>query len=292
MKIVITGARGFLGSCIVRHALAAGHEVVGVDLASTRAPSEFDNHASYSECLFDLLDPSVDARSAFEKATAVIHCAARIVGPPDQVIRTNVEGTEKLMALTADLEARFVLLSSMAVVETHPGPYGHSKQEAEARVKAKRDDYTFIRPAMIYGRGDPNWTRQLRRRVSEKKVLFLLHGGRSKIQPLHVDDAARAILDAALHDNASQKVLPIGGPQPVAQIEFLRLAREALNGQTRFIPLPLWPIKMLGKIAGGKFAALAAFHGEDHPVDIGLAKEMLEFDPLDARDGLARTFGT
>ncbi|MFH2000853.1 MAG: NAD(P)-dependent oxidoreductase [Planctomycetota bacterium] len=290
MKIVITGAKGFLGNAITRVALEAGHDVVAVDLPSRKNTLDPYKSEAYTECLLDLLDPPASLPLDFHGARAVIHCAARITGPPHEVMRTNVAGTEALLPWIVPIGARLVLLSSMAVLESHPGPYGRSKQEAEARVRDGARDFAIIRPTMIYGRNDPLWTEQIRKRVSQKKLLFLPGMGRARIQPLYVEDAARFILKAALHDKARGRTFSIGGPEPIPQIEFLRQARNLLKGKTRFIPIPLWPLKLMGSVLGGKFAAAAAFNQSDHAVDNTLAEKMIGFDPRNTLEGLSLTF--
>ena len=121
-------------------------------------------------------------------------------------------------------------------------------------------------------------------------MLFLPGGGRSLIQPLFVEDAAQAILQACVREEAKGRAFDLGGPDAIEQVELLRRVRERLGGRTRFLPLPLWLCRAAGSILGGPFAATAAFASADHVVDIDPARELLGFDPRPVSEGLSLTF--
>jgi NADH dehydrogenase len=291
MKVVITGAKGFLGSRVARAALAEGWEVIGVDLPGARSAPPMEGTGSYAEQDFDVLDPPEPFPEAIGEADAVIHCAGLIAGKPEDIRRVNVEGTRRLVEALCDQDGlRFVFLSSMAVVEAHPGAYGRSKKEAEDLVKKRMPSWTVIRPSMIYGPSDPGWTARLKERASIKRIHILPGGGRSLIQPVYVEDAAQAILKACVSEEALGRTFDLGGPEAIEQVAFLGKVRERLKGKTCFLSLPLWLFKILGSIAGSRYAAVAAFAGADHLVDIEPAQKLLGFKPRPISEGLALTF--
>jgi NADH dehydrogenase len=269
MKIVVTGAAGFLGSAVAARARAAGHEVLGFD----RCPGPGIEP-------LDLLDAGDGFMERIAKHDALIHCAALITGPPEAVRRSIVEGTRALV----EAPLRFVYISSMAVSEALPGVYGHAKREAENLVREKARDFVILRPSLIYGRNDRGWTE----RVSKKRILW--GGGKARIQPVFVEDAAQAALSAATLPHVSGMAFDLGGPELLPQIEFLTMVQEALGGQARFIRLPLWPIRLAGKVINGRFAAVAAFQGNDHRVEIGPAREQLGFRPRPPSEGIPLAF--
>lgn len=264
MKIVVTGAAGFLGSAVAARARAAGHEVLGCDRA--RGPG--------IEPL-DILDVPHGFMERLEEYDALIHCAALISGPPEEVRRSNVEGTRALV----EAGVRFVYISSMAAFEAFPGVYGHAKREAETLVREKARDFVILRPSLIYGPNDRGWTE----RASRKSILW--GGGKARIQPAFVEDVAQAALSAATVPHVSGMAFDLGGPELLPQIEFLKM----LHGKARFIRLPLWPIQLAGKLFNGRFAALAAFQGHDHRVEIGPAMEQLDYDPRPPSEGIPLT---
>lgn len=284
MMIAITGVKGFLGRRIAEAALEEGHRVKGIDI---RKGPAVQDHEDYSELSCDVLNPPPELNEVLNEADALIHAAARIKGGPAEVRRTNVEGTERLLDLAAAAEPlRFVFISSMAAFESRANAYGLSKLKGETLVMQRAEDFAILRPAMIYGRDDPLWTADIRRKVQGSRPVILLGGGRSKIQPLYVEDAAKAVLAAATKKEASCGTFDLGGPEPIELMNFLRMAQRILKGKARFLSVPLWPMKLLGMIFGGRLAAAAAFAGTDHLVEIGPAKEVLEFTPLPPSEGL------
>ncbi|MHC4943496.1 MAG: NAD-dependent epimerase/dehydratase family protein [Planctomycetota bacterium] len=291
MKVVITGAKGFLGSHVTRTALAADHEVIGVDLPEARSDLLIDAPGKYIDAAFDILNPPEPLPETIRGADAFIHCAGLITGKPGDIHRVNVEGTRTLVNALEDQEGlRFVFLSSMAIFESHSGAYGRSKKEAEDLVMEKMTSHAVIRPSMIYGPSDPGWTARLRERVTKRRLLFLPGGGKFMIQPVYVEDVAQAILQACVEENARGCAFELGGPASIEQVEFLRRVRERLKGKTRFIAVPLRLFRTAGVFLGGRIQAAAAFAGTDHLVDIEPARQILGFDPRPPNEGLALTF--
>lgn len=288
MKIAVTGSSGFLGRHTVRAALEAGHKVAGIDRRPQSPPIE---DPRYQDCVADLLRPAEPLDRFLDGAGAVIHAAALLEGEPARVERTNLEGLAAVLgAMDASPSARFVFISSMAVGESMASAYSRSKQTGEDLVRQSMRDFAILRPAMLYGREDPLWTATLRRKLSRPGPLLLPGGGRTRIQPLHVVDAAQAVLSAAGVKEASGRTFEIGGPEPVMLRDFLRLARHALRGKALLVPAPLWIIRLAGRLFGNRYARAAGFYGSDHPVDIRPARRILGFDPRPPEEGVPLAF--
>src|SRR5437879_3834522 len=107
MKILITGGAGFIGSAVVRRAVADGHQVVNVDKLTYSANLEnvasVAKHSSYAFEQADICD-EVAVRSIFakHKPDGVMHLAAeshndRAIEGPLDFVRTNVMGTAVLL---------------------------------------------------------------------------------------------------------------------------------------------------------------------------------------------------
>ncbi|MEL7154275.1 MAG: GDP-mannose 4,6-dehydratase, partial [Pseudomonadota bacterium] len=107
MKILITGGCGFIGSAVVRQAVAAGHEVVNVDALTYAAcpanVASVGNSPNYAFVEADICDAGVMARVfADHRPDAVMHLAAeshvdRSIDGPGAFIQTNVVGTATLL---------------------------------------------------------------------------------------------------------------------------------------------------------------------------------------------------
>jgi dTDP-glucose 4,6-dehydratase len=123
MKLLVTGGAGFIGSAVVRHAVAQGHQVVNLDALTYAACLE--NVASVADSPLyafeqaDICDrTALDRIFAMHKPDAVMHLAAeshvdRSIDGPGAFIQTNVTGTYTLLEaaraywLGADRPAQF-----------------------------------------------------------------------------------------------------------------------------------------------------------------------------------------
>lgn len=176
MKVLVTGASGFIGSAVARQLLQQGHEV----RALVRPAADLRNLAGLDLELArgDLLDRASLA-SAIKGVTGLMHVAAdyRLWVPnPEVMYRTNVTATEELMRLALrEGVSRIVHTSSVATLglvpgggvadETTPvseasmtGPYKKSKFQAEALVRRLVADEglpaTIVNPSAPVGPGD------------------------------------------------------------------------------------------------------------------------------------------
>lgn len=165
MKILLTGASGFIGSTFLRRfADRADLELCGVGRRKENdLPPTVRYHALSLERLAEL-DVMPDV---------VIHAAGRTSpwGTPQDYERDNVETTRQVIDFCIQRGfPRLILLSSSAVYarfahqfnvreNAEIGPqftseYGHSKYQAETLVKAYRGEKTIFRPCAVFGEGD------------------------------------------------------------------------------------------------------------------------------------------
>ncbi len=228
MKILITGANGFLGSAIVRQALASGAPFHATDRHGSPAVPGI---------AYDAWDITAESApiNVSQGVTAVIHAAGlahvfdRGQAEEAPFHSINVTGTVNMMnAAIAAGANHFVLISSVSVYgpftegmynEDAPckpdGPYAISKYEAEARAReiAGRTGIglTILRLATLYGEGDPGNVGRLMRSLDRGRFIWIGKGSNRK-SLLHKDDAARACLTAAMRPASGINVYNVSAP--------------------------------------------------------------------------------
>ncbi|MEO7602345.1 MAG: NAD(P)H-binding protein [Sphingomicrobium sp.] len=197
VKLAITGGTGFVGSHLLKAALASGHRVT----ALARRPQSKKERLTWVEG--DLADrPAV--KRLVEGADAVMHVAG-VLNARDQAgfEEGNVGGTlAMLAAATAAGVRRFVFVSSLAAREPKLSMYGGSKARAEALVQDSGLDWSIVRPPAVYGPGD----RETLELFKMARIGLMLMPPKGRLSVLHAGDLVRLLLALADPD-APAKVL-------------------------------------------------------------------------------------
>ena len=173
MKVLVTGASGFVGGILTDTLRICGHEVTAVSRSRVEQPGIF--YVASPE-----LGPEVDWTPALSGIDAVVHLAGRAHVTSEQAdaktdqayLRINAEGTRALAAQCAAAGVKhFIFLSSCHAIagesddvltdRTVPQPvtaYGRSKLAAEESIKSVLADsgcaWTILRPPLVYGPGN------------------------------------------------------------------------------------------------------------------------------------------
>jgi dihydroflavonol-4-reductase len=293
--VLITGASGFVGSAVVRCLLRAGHKV----RALVRHTSSRANLADLGVEIVegDLLDAESIAR-AMQGVRFLFHVAAdyRLWAPiPDEIIRTNVDGTRLVMtaARHAGVE-RIVYTSSVATLaarahgdvgdETFPlrpeeavGAYKFSKVVAENMVLAMVANdglpAIVVNPSTPIGPGDirPTPTGRIIVEAAAGRMPGFVDTG---LNLVHVDDVADGHLAALEKGRIGERYI-LGGQNV--------LLRDMLGEIAHYVgrtpPRLRLPRRLLFPIAYGA-EALARFTGKEPFVTVTglrLAKERMFF---------------
>jgi NADH dehydrogenase len=193
----------------------------------------------------DLLDDA-GWRSALDGADTIVHLAAatgRI--PPVQIRRVNVDATARLLefARTANVE-RFLFVSSIAAkfADAPHYHYAASKRAAERLVADSGMRTLIVRPTMVLGPGSPIGQRL--RTLATAPVLIVFGNGRTRIQPVHVDDLAIILADLASAGPFDGRTVEVGGVDVVEIEAFLRRVRSgARRDAGAALRVPVGPLR-------------------------------------------------
>lgn len=254
MRIVLTGANGFVGSHVLDGLVAVGHDV-SVLLRPTSDTSSIRHHLHRVRVHYGSLEDVDSLRGLVSDAEAVVHCAAATKALSRAGYHAvNADGTSRLLeACSGAGQAlrRFVLMSSLAVTgpgtpdrpareSAEPAPvteYGRSKLEAERRVREGcRVGYTILRPAAVYGPRDRDF--YLAFKAVKRGLAPLVSGGRQPISLVYAGDVARAVRAAIECEAASGQTYHVAYPEPCTQAGLLAGIAECMGAKPLRLRLP------------------------------------------------------
>jgi len=242
-RIVVTGARGFIGGHVVDHLSSRGDSVATIVV---RAPCD-----------------AAALRAACDGADTVVHCAGVVSSVhPERFTTANVDATRAVAAAARATGARLVHLSSLAVAgptrpsapkheEDPPAPitaYGRSKAEGERVVKTTDGlRWTILRPSVVYGPRDRALYPLFR--FARAGILPSATPERTAYNFIHVSDLVRAIAAAADRGDTDGETFFVSHPDPVYPADLLRLIRDTANPRARIVPVPK-PLLYLASVVG------------------------------------------
>lgn len=271
MKVLVTGANGFIGRHVVASFLQHGHDVRALVRPSASLDSlEWRQHVEIARAD---LRTSAGLALACDGVDAVVHLGARMGGSEAQQFETTVVGTERLLqAVRAKGASRVVLASSFAVydwsaiegslTEDSPiealnlvrrGPYTVAKvwQERVTRQMADQNGFELVvlRPGFVWGRNHTVLS-GMGQRYGGVYVVF----GRSTLLPLtYVENCAEAFVAATVGRGAKGQTFNVVDDEPITTrrytVEYLR--GGGARGRVICVPFGVaLAASRLGSIAG------------------------------------------
>jgi dihydroflavonol-4-reductase len=253
MRVLLTGANGFVGSHILDQLVARQIPVV-VLLRRSSNRTFIAEQLSKVEVRTGGIDEPASLDAALAEVTHVIHCAGATKAlDADGFFAVNQQGTRNLVEASNRRRAqiqRFIHISSLAAAgpatsdrpkseREDPRPvsdYGRSKLAAEREVlDGCQCDWTIIRPPAVYGPRDSEFLRLFK--AVKSHLLPRFGGGRQQLTLVYVEDLAAAVISALTHPNASREIFFAGSLEIVTALELAQ--RVATESGFWTIPLPL-----------------------------------------------------
>jgi nucleoside-diphosphate-sugar epimerase len=314
-RAVVTGARGFIGRALVPYLRDRGWRVTAVDLAPPPG-----GPAEGIEAVTGDIRALDGWRHALDGADVVIHLASahlRVDLPESFYWETNVASLPPLLEASRAAGVRhFVHTSSVGVhgsLVSVPGNedsplapenlYERTKAGGEAKLReflprAAPMGVTVVRPAWVYGPGDPR-TERILSAVSRGR--FIMFGrGHNLRHPIFIDDYLDGVARLLLRPETYGRTYILGGPAYMPVEELLAAAERVTGGKVRIrVPLALGFAAGLGVELAAGLARITppisrrtlAFFTNQNAFDTARARTDFGFDPtVGIGDGLGRVW--
>ncbi|MFA6279863.1 MAG: SDR family oxidoreductase [Bdellovibrionales bacterium] len=306
MKVLVTGATGFIGSAFIAAALEKGWDV----RCALRSPSSIP--LPCESVMVGELGDTTDWRESLQGCEAVVHLAARVhvmkdsATDPLAVSRAvNTQGTIHLAQQAAEAGVkRFLFMSTIKVngegrdtpyteadAPAPEDPYAISKAEAETALMALAATtpmaVTILRPPLVYGAGVRANFRALMQIVRRGAPLpfAMICNKRSLVYRGNLVSAMTTCLES---EGAKNKTFLVTDGQDVSTPDLIRAIAKAMGRRANLWPIPPSWLRGLGKITG-KQKAVDRLLGSLCADNAALCKATGWAPPYTLEQGLANT---
>jgi uncharacterized protein YbjT (DUF2867 family) len=212
VRVLVTGASGFVGTRVAERLESDGHEVV-----------RFSRRTGG-----DVTDPASLAAAA-QGADAIVHLVAILDGTPEEFEAVNAQGPANAVAAAkAAGVRRFLHMSALGVNAEHAPLTGYwgSKWKGVQAVTSSGLDWTVFEPSFVFARGGGAFAEF--ERLVRMPLTPVIGDGRYRHQPVWVGDVAAAFARAIERPETFDKRYELGGPQVFTFDELLEeIARNS-----------------------------------------------------------------
>ena len=317
MKVLVTGGTGFTGKALVRRLLDEGHTVTALDYKEGLKTQELRDWGA-KVVIGSVTDRQV-VDEAMQGIEIVQHMAAafREMDVPESYYdEVNVNGTRNVLesAKNAGVK-RFIYTSTCGVhgnVDNPPGDETAPIQPADYYQKTKylaepivmefnspEMPCVILRPAAIYGPGDPERFFMIFKRVASGK--FPMFGnGKTLYHPLYIDNLVDALMLAMEPGKGDGEAYLIADEEYVEIEDLVKRTAKALGTEVKIPHYPVMPLVIAGHICEKVckpfhitppiFPRRVDWFRQNRAFKIDKAKRDLGYEPkVDLDEGLKRT---
>lgn len=237
-RITVFGGSGFVGRHLVRHLIARGAKV----RVAARHVDPLGS-LSKSDQQLETIKANVLDDASVAAAVAGASCVINLVGV---LTETNgqtygaihVEGARRVALLAKKAGASHLIhVSALGASRQAPALSDRTKAQGEEIVRAAFPEATIVRPSLVFGRDD-HFFNGFAAMAKRSPILPLIGGGRTKFQPLYVEDMAAALSMMLERAAAVGRTYELGGPEVYSFKDLLELLLAAMGLRRVLVSIP------------------------------------------------------
>lgn len=249
--IAIFGGTGFLGRYVVKRLADEGFRL----RVFSRKP-QLAHHlkplGTVGQITLEYAD--ITKPETYESKLKGIYGVVNLVGilyesGRQRFASVHAQGAERAaQAATKAGAKRFVQVSALGVDKADRSKYARTKFAGEKAVLEAFPDATILRPSVLFGIED-DFFNQFARMSRFSPALPLISCGKTKFQPVYVDDVAKAVTKAITTEDTCGNIYELGGTQVKSFKEILEYMLEKLGKDRWLVPIPGGLAKVMGSFA-------------------------------------------
>lgn len=238
--VTIYGGSGFVGRYIARRMAKEGWRV----RVAVRRPNDalfvkpYGAVGQVEPVLCNIRDDE-SVRAAMAGSDAVVNCVGILRRNGKNTFDTvQVDGAARVARLAAETGVqRLVHISALGADAESNSDYARTKAAGEAAVQAAFPGAVILRPSVIFGNEDRFFNRFAS--LSRFGPILAVVGGKTKFQPVYVDDVARAAVKGVL-GTAEAGIYELGGPEVERLSDLLRQMLAVIRRRRLILNLPFF----------------------------------------------------
>lgn len=285
MRILLTGATGFIGRHLATALRTAGHDVIEARRHVTDPKQQVQ--ADFTRDL----EPS-DWLPKLTGIECVINAVGILRERGDQTFeRIHTRAPRALFEACARAGVSRVVQISALGAETGRSGYFSSKHDADRFLEQLPLEWIIVQPSVVYGPGGTS--ARLFTMLASLPLSPVPGQGMQAIQPVHIEDLVACIVALLAPDSPARMKVPIVGPRPLPLRQFLAELRASLGlARTLTVPIPMWLMQTFAAVAQWLPRSLLdretlAMLEAGNTADAAMTARLLGRDPRHAGDFVA-----
>jgi uncharacterized protein YbjT (DUF2867 family) len=240
MRVLVTGATGFVGREVLRQLHRQGHSIR--ILARNRASPR--TQEAISQWRAEVHPGNVLEAASLEGSLSGVEAVIHLVGIISEVGEStfenvHIQGTQNIVATAQHARVRrFIHMSALGTRPNAVSRYHQSKWAAEELVRHSGLAFTIFRPSLIYGPED-QFTNLFAKLVRWSPVVPLMGSPRARFQPVPVEAVAAAFTRSLDEPGSVGLTYDLGGPESVTLSEIVNRIEEMLGKRRLNLCVPL-----------------------------------------------------
>jgi len=247
MRILVTGATGFIGSAMIAALHANGHQIVACVHrgGERRLPVAVESeHVDY------MRDTDESVWHPRLIGTDVVINAVGILRETRHAQFDQLHHLAPRALFNACASAgvkRVIQISALGADDAASSRYHRSKKAADDALRASALDWTIVQPSVVFGIDGAST--QLFLRMASLPLTPLVGSGDQRMQPIHIDDLCAFVVKLIEQTLGIRQTIAAVGPQPVTMRDMLSIYRAGMGlGPLRTLGTPLPLIRLASRV--------------------------------------------